>query len=389
MLIHNAGNVRYGMIADLSIEDFNAVTDVHFSGGFMLAKAAMPHMIAADYGRVVLTASCSGLYGSQTTVNYGMSKAGLMGLNNVIALEGGRMISQSNTIIPAAVTRMADGLDTSAYPPMEPELVAPMVAYLCHESCAVSGEHFIAAAGRMARAWTTESKGIFRPEWSVEDVASEIETIRNSPEQWTFPPYPSGMMDHLGQSFAWAHSEMARLMDEARLQALLDRQDITDCLTRFSRGIDRLDRDLFLSAFHEDALIAAGPFVGNPPELADWSFAMHAEYQLLTQHNWFNHSCELTGNVAHSRNLLSVRRAQPLMKLGDAGWRALCRPLRGPERRLENRAADQCDRMVDNAAQLAAAVWRCAGGSNGVSGRDQARTSYIRPLTNKRPPNRP
>jgi NAD(P)-dependent dehydrogenase (short-subunit alcohol dehydrogenase family) len=207
ILIHNAGNVRYGMIADLSIDDFDAVIDVHFKGGFYLAKYAMPHMIAAKYGRVVLTASCSGLYGSQTTVNYGMSKAGLMGLNNVIALEGGAHNIASNTIIPAAVTRMADGLDTSAYPPMEPELVAPMVAYLCHESCGVSGEHYIAAAGRMARAWTTESKGVFRPEWSIEDVASEFDGIRNSPEQWTFPPFPSGMMDHLGQSFQWAHSE--------------------------------------------------------------------------------------------------------------------------------------------------------------------------------------
>ena len=207
VLVHNAGNVRYGTIADLSIEDFNAVTDVHFKGGFYLARAAMPHMIAAGYGRVVLTASCSGLYGSQTTVNYGMSKAGLMGLNNVIALEGGEHGISSNTIIPAAVTRMADGLDTSAYPPMEPELVAPMVAWLCHESCAVSGEHYIAAAGRMARAFTTESKGVFRPSWTIEEVAEEVEAIRDPSEQWTFPPYPSGMADHLGKSFEWAHQE--------------------------------------------------------------------------------------------------------------------------------------------------------------------------------------
>lgn len=207
VLIHNAGNVRYGEIADLSIEDFNAVTDVHFKGGFYLAKAAMPHMIAAKYGRVVLTASCSGLYGSKTTVNYGMSKAGLMGLNNVIALEGGEHGIQSNTIVPAAVTRMADGLDTSAYPPMEPELVAPMVAWLCHESCPVSGEHYIAAAGRMARAFTTETKGVFQPSWTIEQVASQIEAIRDPAEQWTFPPYPSGMIDHLGKSFQWAHSE--------------------------------------------------------------------------------------------------------------------------------------------------------------------------------------
>lgn len=204
ILIHNAGNVRYGTIAELSIDDFNAVIDVHFKGGFYLAKAAMPHMIKGNYGRVVLTASCSGLYGSKTTVNYGMSKAGLMGLNNVIALEGGEHGIRSNTIIPAAVTRMSEGVDTTGFPPMEPELVGPMVAYLCHESCELSGEHLIAAAGRMARAFTTESKGIFHPSWTIEQVAEDIDAIRDPSEQWTFPPYPSGMADHLGKSFEWA-----------------------------------------------------------------------------------------------------------------------------------------------------------------------------------------
>lgn len=207
ILIHNAGNVRYGTIAELSIEDFDAVLDVHLRAGFFLAKAAMPHMVAANYGRVVMTSSCSGLYGSRNTVNYGTSKAGLMGLSNVIALEGGDHNIRANTIMPAAVTRMADNLDTSAYPPMEPELVAPMVAWLCHEDCPLSGEHLIAAAGRMARAFVTESKGVFQPEWTIEDIAARIDAIRDPAEQWTFPPYPRGMADHLGKSFEWAHRE--------------------------------------------------------------------------------------------------------------------------------------------------------------------------------------
>lgn len=209
ILIHNAGNVRYGTIAELSIEDFDAVIDVHLKGGFYLARAAMPPMIAAKYGRVVLTSSISGLYGSKTTVNYGMSKAGLMGLNNVIALEGGEHGIQANTIVPSAVTRMADGLDTSAYPPLDPDLVAPMVAWLCHESCRLSGEHLVAIGGRMARAWTVESKGVFHKGWTIEQVAGEIDAIRNSDETWTLPPYPSGMIDHLGRSFEWAHAGLA------------------------------------------------------------------------------------------------------------------------------------------------------------------------------------
>ncbi len=205
ILVHNAGNVRYGAIADMSLEDFNAVIDVHFKGGFYLVRAAMPHMIAAKYGRVVLTSSISGLYGSKTTLPYGMSKAGLMGLNNVTALEGGEYGIKSNCIIPNAVTRMADGLDTSMYPPLDPELVAPMVAWLAHEDCSVSGEHMIAGGGRMARAFTTESKGKMQKSWTIEEVAAAIDAIRGpASAEWTFPPYPSGMMDHLGQTFAWA-----------------------------------------------------------------------------------------------------------------------------------------------------------------------------------------
>lgn len=86
---------------------------------------------------------------------------------------------------------------------------------------------------------------------------------------------------------------------DQRLRSLLDRQDILDCLIRFSRGIDRLDREIFLSAFHEDATIAAGPFVGNPAQLADWSFAMHETMQVLTQHDLLNHSCDIEGDTAH------------------------------------------------------------------------------------------
>ncbi len=210
IMIHNAGNVRYGTITELSIEDFTAVTDVHFKGGFYMVRAAFPRMAKAGYGRVVLTSSVSGMYGSATTVNYGMSKAGLIGLNNVTALEGAEHGIRCNVIVPAAVTRMADGLDTSMYPPLEPELVAPMVAYLAHEDCVQTGELMIAGGGRMARTWFTESKGLYQHEWSVDDVAAQIETIRNSVEQWTFAQSPDGMMKHLTDTFTWAHEERAK-----------------------------------------------------------------------------------------------------------------------------------------------------------------------------------
>jgi hypothetical protein len=86
----------------------------------------------------------------------------------------------------------------------------------------------------------------------------------------------------------------------ARLGELLDRQDILDCLARFSRGIDRFDRDAFLSAFHPDAICAAGPFVGGPVDLYEWASALHAQGQTATHHNLLNVSYDIEGDVAHT-----------------------------------------------------------------------------------------
>lgn len=205
ILVHSAGNVRRGSLKELSYEDFEAVVDVHLRGAFHVVRPAFPKMCAAGYGRVVLTSSINGLYGNKGVVNYCVSKAGLIGLSNVIALEGEAEGVKSNVIIPSAVTRMAEGLDTSAYPPMDPELVAPMVGWLAHESCSVTGEMLIAIAGRMARAYTVESEGVFKPSWTIEDYAASLEKIRGGEHPWIFPVVPSGHLDHLRKSF-----EMAR-----------------------------------------------------------------------------------------------------------------------------------------------------------------------------------
>ncbi len=204
ILIHNAGNVRRGAIKELSYEDFELVLDVHLRGGFHVVRAAFPHMAAAKYGRIVLTSSINGLYGNPNVVNYSVAKAGLIGLSNVAAIEGAAEGIKSNVIIPAAVTRMAEGLDTSQYPPMDPELVAPAVAWLAHESCSITGEQLISVAGRVARAFAAETEGLYRSSWSIEDIAANIEAIRDTSKQWLFAPAPSGHIDHLRRSFAMA-----------------------------------------------------------------------------------------------------------------------------------------------------------------------------------------
>ena len=209
ILIHNAGNVRYGSLQEISQEDFEAVVNVHLMGAFHVVRPAFPLMCKAGYGRIVLTSSIGGFYGNHNVVNYGVSKAGMIGLNNVAALEGAAHGVKCNIIAPGAVTRMAEGLDISQYPPMGPELVAPIVGWLADESCSISGEMLICMAGRVARALIAETEGVYRPSWSIDEVGQHIDAIRDTSKLWMLPPVPSGYIDHLGRSFEMARKGLA------------------------------------------------------------------------------------------------------------------------------------------------------------------------------------
>ncbi|OBK31042.1 short-chain dehydrogenase [Mycobacterium sp. 1165196.3] len=213
ILIHNAGNVRRGSLKQMSYEDFDAVLDVHLRGAFHVVRPAFPLMCDAGYGRVVLTSSIGGLYGNHDVANYAAAKAGVIGLANVVALEGAAEGVRCNVIVPAAVTRMAEGIDTSAYPPMGAELVAPVVGWLAHESCSVTGELFIALAGRVARAVIAESPGVCRPAWSIEEVGAHLDAIRYAEAPLIFPVVPDGHNEHIRYSFELAQ----RLTDQGAL----------------------------------------------------------------------------------------------------------------------------------------------------------------------------
>ena len=203
IMIHNAGNVRYGSIREVSYEDFKAVIDVHLMGAFHMVQAVFGRMCDAGYGRIVLTSSVGGIYGNYRCVNYGMAKTGMIGLSNIAALEGEEFGVNSNIIVPAAVTRMAEGLDISQYPPMEPELVSPAVGWLVHEDCSVTGEMFAAIGGRIARVYVAETRGVYRPGWTIEDVARASDAIHDKAEILDHGLH--GHVGHIGYSF-----EMAR-----------------------------------------------------------------------------------------------------------------------------------------------------------------------------------
>jgi NAD(P)-dependent dehydrogenase (short-subunit alcohol dehydrogenase family) len=197
ILIHSAGNVRRGLLTEISYEDFESVLSVHLRGAFHMVREAMPIMQQQEFGRIVLTGSINGLYGKANNASYSTCKAGFMGLSNTAAIEGKDHGIKSNVIIPAAVTRMSAGIDTSKFPPMEPEMVAPAVAWLCHEDCSISGEMLVAMGGRVARAFIAESEGVYHPSWTIEQVAEEIDAIRAADKPLVFAPVPQGELDHL------------------------------------------------------------------------------------------------------------------------------------------------------------------------------------------------
>ncbi|OBK14202.1 SDR family NAD(P)-dependent oxidoreductase [Mycobacterium asiaticum] len=212
ILIHNAGTVRRGSLKEMSYQDFDAVLDVHLRGAFHVVRPAFPLMCESGYGRIILTSSIGGLYGNHGVANYAAAKAGLVGLANVVALEGAAEGVLCNVIVPSAVTRMADGLDISAYPPMGTDLVAPVVGLLAHESCPITGEMLIAIAGRVARAVVAESPGVQRLSWTIENVAEQLYAVRDLAAPLVFPPVPNGHADHIRYSFesaTWAGRESA------------------------------------------------------------------------------------------------------------------------------------------------------------------------------------
>jgi NAD(P)-dependent dehydrogenase (short-subunit alcohol dehydrogenase family) len=204
ILVHNAGNVRRASLKEMTYRDFDAVVDVHLRGAFHVVRPVFPLMCKAHYGRIVLTSSIGGLYGNHAVGNYAAAKAGVIGLSNVVALEGAAEGVICNVIVPAAESRMAEGIDTSAYPPWSPDLVAPVVGWLAHESCSITGEMLVAIAGRLARAVIAETPGVYRPSWSIEEVGEHMDAIRDATMPLIFPVVPTGHGDHIHYSFEMA-----------------------------------------------------------------------------------------------------------------------------------------------------------------------------------------
>uniref|UniRef100_A0A0K8V466 Peroxisomal multifunctional enzyme type 2 n=1 Tax=Bactrocera latifrons TaxID=174628 RepID=A0A0K8V466_BACLA len=160
VLVNNAGILRDRSIAKTSDQDWDLVNAVHLKGSFKCTQAAWPYMRKQNYGRIIMTSSNSGIYGNFGQANYSAAKMGLVGLANTVAIEGQKNNIHCNVIIPTAASRMTeDVLPDILFNELKPHLIAPVVVYLCHESCKDNGSYIESAAGWATKLNIVRGKG--------------------------------------------------------------------------------------------------------------------------------------------------------------------------------------------------------------------------------------
>lgn len=160
ILINNAGVLRDKSFAKMTPADFRFVVDVHLNGSANCTKAVWDTMRAQNYGRVLMTASSTGLYGNFGQANYGAAKLGVAGLTRTLYLEGARHNIRVNTLVPTAGTRMTEDIfPEAAFHRFTPESVTPAALYLVSDD-APTNMMVGAGAGVFQAAYITLTQGV-------------------------------------------------------------------------------------------------------------------------------------------------------------------------------------------------------------------------------------
>jgi NAD(P)-dependent dehydrogenase (short-subunit alcohol dehydrogenase family) len=164
-VVSNAGIFHTAPFDELATEDWRRMIDVHVHGGFFLSQPAFRVMKAQGYGRFVFIASSAGLFGQPNSAHYAAAKSALMGLTNVIAIEGAECGVLANTVLPFGLSRMVTETigevpdDSGFLHAIDPELVVPIVVFLASRACQLTHHNFSACAGRFARVFVGLAAG--------------------------------------------------------------------------------------------------------------------------------------------------------------------------------------------------------------------------------------
>ncbi len=188
-VISNAGIFHTRPFDQLTAEEWSRMLRVHLDGAFHLSQPAYRHMKAQGDGRFVFISSSAGMFGQPASAHYAAAKAGIVGLANVIAVEGAAHGIRANTVLPFGYSRMVTETagDREELEPepgflhaIEPDLVVPIVVYLASKTCELTHHVFSACAGRFARVFVGLARGwLAEPgsQPSAEDVATHLEQI--------------------------------------------------------------------------------------------------------------------------------------------------------------------------------------------------------------------
>ena len=193
-VVNNAGILRDKSFAKMEEEDLNAIIDVHLKGTFFVCQPAFVQMKEQGFGRFVNVSSPSGLFGNFGQLNYGAAKMGIVGLTNVLAIEGAKYNIKANVIAPNAATRMTESLFGEDMANMlTVDNITPLVVFLASEQCDITHEIFSAGGGRFSRVGISTDVGYFNPSASAEDIHENIEKIRDLSNSI----YPTSLADEL------------------------------------------------------------------------------------------------------------------------------------------------------------------------------------------------
>jgi NAD(P)-dependent dehydrogenase (short-subunit alcohol dehydrogenase family) len=179
IVINNAGILRDKAFHKMDSHMIDSVVDIHLKGALFVSQPAFRVMRENGYGRIVNTTSASGLFGNFGQANYGAAKAGLAGLTRVLSLEGEAHGIKVNAIAPIAATRMTAGILGELTSRVGPDSVSPVVAYLAHEECAVNGNVYSVAGGRVALIFIAETTGAVLAELTPEAVRDQLVNIED------------------------------------------------------------------------------------------------------------------------------------------------------------------------------------------------------------------